>query len=171
MLNIYVNSWGNYNNGGAGAWISLPMDGDMLSETLGRLADRMGDNSPEWTAQAHEWSGADYGAVSEYENIFAMNSRLLGLSELDEYEREEVAAAMEGYGYDLEEAMERQAAGLIVLFDCETLRDFAERDVEEMGLPEFAVQYFDFEAYARDLEINGYRETSKGVVYDTHGRA
>ena len=36
MLNIYVNTWGNYNENGAdgGEWITLPMDPAELEEVL-----------------------------------------------------------------------------------------------------------------------------------------
>ena len=170
MLNIYVNTWGNYNNGGGGEWMHLPMSDEDLKTALDCLAGRIGDKDPEWTAHGYEWTDADCGAVSEYENIAKLNARLLELSELDCWEQEEILAAMEGFGYDLEEAMERQARGVFALYDCETMRDYAERCVESMGLPAFAMQYFDYEAYARDLVFDGYRETSRGVIYDTHGR-
>ena len=36
MLNIFINTWGNYNENGAdgGKWIALPMDANELEETL-----------------------------------------------------------------------------------------------------------------------------------------
>lgn len=170
MLNIYVNTWRNYNNGGGGEWMHLPMSEENMRASLDGLAGRIGDKCPEWAVHGYEWTGADCGMMSEYENIAKFNARLLELSELDYSEQEEIFAAMEGFGYDLEEAMERQARGMFSLYDCETMREFAEQCVEDMGLPEFAMQYFDYEAYTRDLELDGYRETSRGVVYDTHGR-
>ena len=50
MLNIYVNTWGNYNEHGAdgGEWLTLPMDADELADALARIAERMGDEDPEW---------------------------------------------------------------------------------------------------------------------------
>ena len=51
MLNIFVNTWGNYNENGAdgGEWITLPMDADDLQAELERIAENMGDQDPEFT--------------------------------------------------------------------------------------------------------------------------
>ena len=45
MLNIYVNTWGNYNENGAdgGEWITLPMEPEELEEVLENIAALMGD--------------------------------------------------------------------------------------------------------------------------------
>ena len=50
MLNIFVNTWGNYNENGAdgGEWITLPMDPDELENKLQTIADAMHDNDPEF---------------------------------------------------------------------------------------------------------------------------
>ena len=34
------------------------------------------------------------------------------------------------------------------------------------NLPEFALRYFDYEAFARDLSFDGYTETKYGVILD-----
>lgn len=46
-----------------------------------------------------------------------------------------------------------------------TLEEVAEQLVEECyNLPEFALRYFDYEAFARDLRFDGYEETAHGVI-------
>ena len=57
MLNIFVNTWGNYNENGAdgGEWITLPMDAEELEEVLENIAAAMGDNDPEWAIHDYEW--------------------------------------------------------------------------------------------------------------------
>ena len=58
MLNIYLNTWGNYNENGAdgGEWITLPMDEDELAEVMEKIADAMGDEDPEWFVNDYEWT-------------------------------------------------------------------------------------------------------------------
>lgn len=45
------------------------------------------------------------------------------------------------------------------------MEDVAYEIVEECyELPEIAQRYFDYAAFARDLEFDGYTETSSGVI-------
>ena len=45
------------------------------------------------------------------------------------------------------------------------LEDVAYDIVEECyGLPEIAERYFDYQAFARDLEFDGYTETELGTI-------
>ena len=50
MLNIFINTWGNYNENGAdgGEWVTLPMTEEELENTLQQIADNMGDLDPEF---------------------------------------------------------------------------------------------------------------------------
>lgn len=45
IVEIFVNTWGNYNNFGCdgGRWITLPMDADDLKRTLADIAARYFD--------------------------------------------------------------------------------------------------------------------------------
>ena len=50
-------------------------------------------------------------------------------------------------------------------YDGMTLEEVAEQIVEECyDLPEIALRYFDYEAFARDLRFDGYTETEHGVI-------
>ena len=89
MLNIFVNTWGNYNTNGAygGEWITLPMDADELEKTLERIAAAMGDNDPEWAIHDYEWTTEeDLWSISEYDNIDDLNETLNELTDLQEWE-------------------------------------------------------------------------------------
>jgi antirestriction protein len=47
------------------------------------------------------------------------------------------------------------------------LEEVAEELINECyDLPEFALRYFDYEAFARDLSFDGYTETKYGVILD-----
>ena len=103
MLNIFVNTWGNYNENGAdgGKWITLPKDADELQELLEQIAENMGDHDPEFAIHDYEWT-CDWDGIeiSEYDNIQEINEYCLRLSELDEYESMVYAAAVEYFGRD-----------------------------------------------------------------------
>ena len=170
MLNLFVNTWGNYNVNGAdgGQWITLPMDPDELQEVLEHIAAAMGDNDPEWAIHDYEWeSDVELGDVHEMDSITEWNDRCQEACTLEEWETEEIAAAMEAYGYTFPEALERQQRGCFTLYAGMDLEEVAEDLINECyDLPEFALRYFDYEAFARDLSYDGYTETKYGVILD-----
>ena len=174
MLNIYVNTWGNYNENGAdgGKWLTLPMDPDALEEELNAIAAAMGDNDPEWAIHDYEWTTEieDLFPVGEYDNITTLNERLQELESLEEWELEEVAAAMEAFSYSFLEAVDRQQRGYFTLYRNMDLEEVAEELVTDCyftrDTPDIFIRYFDYAAFARDLSFDGYTETKYGVIVD-----
>ena len=170
MLNLFVNTWGNYNESGAdgGQWITLPMEEEELQEVLEHIAAAMGDNDPEWAIHDYEWeSDVELGDVHEMDSISEWNARCQEACDLEEWESQEIAAAMEAYGYTFPEALERQQRGSFTLYAGMDLEEVAEELINECyDLPEFALRYFDYEAFARDLSYDGYTETKYGVILD-----
>ena len=172
MLNIFVNTWGNYNVNGAdgGEWITLPMEPEELEEVLNNIAAAMGDNDPEWTIHDYEWiTEIEMDEISEHDNIQELNEKCQEISALEEYESEEIAAAIDAFGYTFAEAMDRQQRGCFVFYAGRDLQEVAEEIADECYLynaPEFLARYFDYEAFARDLSFDGYTETKYGVICD-----
>ena len=170
MLNLFVNTWGNYNENGAdgGQWITLPMEEEELQEVLENIAAAMGDQDPEWAIHDYEWeSDVELGDVHEMDSITEWNDRCQEAYDLEEWETEEIAAAMEAYGYTFPEALERQRRGCFIFYPGRDLEEVAEDLINECyDLPEFALRYFDYEAFARDLSYDGYTETKYGVILD-----
>ena len=170
MLNIFVNTWGNYNTNGAdgGEWISLPMDTDELEKVLENIAEAMGDEDPEWAIHDYEWTTEiEMDEISEYANIHDLNEKCQEIDNLEEWEAEEIAAAIEAYGYSFDEAMDRQQRGCFIFYRGQDLEEVAEEIINDCyDLPEFALRYFDYEAFARDLSFDGYTETKYGVICD-----
>lgn len=165
MLKIYVNTWGNYNENGAegGEWIHLPMDSDELEETLERIANKMGDTDPEWAIHDYEWQECQLGPVEEDANIFALNELAEELENLMDYELEALAAALEAEDDGLETHLRNLNS--YSFYPGMTLEEVAEQIVDECyDLPEIALRYFDYEAFARDLRFDGYTETAHGVI-------
>lgn len=170
MLNIFVNTWGNYNENGAdgGEWITLPMEETELEEVLNNIASNMGDNDPEWAIHDYEWeTEIDLGEVHEMDSIHKWNDLCNEAYALEEWEAEEIAAAMDAYGYTFKEALERQKDGYFTFYRGMDLEEVAEELINDCyDLPEFALRYFDYEAFARDLRFDGYEETKYGVILD-----
>ena len=170
MLNLFVNTWGNYNENGAdgGQWITLPMNPEELEEVLDNIAALMKDTDPEWFINDYEWTiETELGDVNEMDNIQEWNERCQEADNLEEWEAEEIAAAIEAYGYTFAEALERQQRGCFIFYPGRDLEELAEELINECyDLPEFALRYFDYEAFARDLSFDGYTETKYGVICD-----
>lgn len=173
MLNIYINTWGNYNEHGAdgGEWITLPMEEEELKEKLNTVAQAMHDDDPEWFVNDYEWtSDLEPFEVHELDNYFDLNEQLNDLNDLEEWEREEIAAAVDAFGYTFMEAYEKQQRGYFILYRDQDLEDVAYDLVNECyftkDTPELLTRYFDYEAFARDLGFDGYTETEWGVIYE-----
>ena len=167
MINIYLNTWKNYNENGAdgGEWLTLPMDHDELLEEMKKISDAMHDYDPEYFINDYENLTDAEIEVGEYTNILELNETLQEIDGLDEYESKVLAALLEvGYYSDLKEALENvNDYGLYEGYD---LEDLAYELVEDCyNLPKFALRYFDYKAFARDLSFDGYDETSVGVLY------
>ena len=102
MLNIFVNTWGNYNENGAdgGQWLTLPMDGEELQEALEAIAKSMGDRDPEFTIHDYEWTtDTSFREIDENERITALNEEIQRLDNLNAYEQKVFSAAVECWGY------------------------------------------------------------------------
>ena len=174
MLNVFINTWGNYNENGAdgGEWISLPMDENELNETLEQIAKNMGDEDPEFCIHDFEWitECGDLCEVDENMDIFALNEQLQEFDTLNEWEQEETAAAVEAFGYTFKEAMEKQQRGCFTFYKGYDLEDLAYELADEYmngnSIPSFLSNYFDYKAFARDLGFDGYMETTNGVIIE-----
>ena len=173
MLNIFINTWGNYNENGAdgGGWITLPMDPEELQKRMEAIAEQMNDNDPEFFVNDYEWTTEiEPRDIGEMENIEELNNFINELDGLQEYERKEIAAAIEAYGYDFMEAMEKQQRGYFTFYEDMDLEDVAEELVNECyftkDTPDILMRYFDYAAFARDLSFDGYTETTHGVIVE-----
>lgn len=165
MLNIYVNTWGNYNEHGAdgGEWLTLPMDADELADALARIAERMGDEDPDWTVHDYEWAEDFRVEISEMANIAELNELTQQLADLSAYDLAKLEAMIDAYGYDIADGLDHLDE--YTLYEGMTLNDVAEELVNDCyDLPEFALRYFDYDAFARDLSFDGYTETDYGVI-------
>lgn len=170
MLKIFVNTWGNYNENGAdgGAWLTLPMNEQDLADKLDEIAARMGDTDPEWAIHDYEWTdGTSFAEVHENDNVFTLNDTCQQADNLDAYELDEIAAAVEAFGYTFAEAMDKQQGGCFIFYPGQDLEEVAAVIAEDYftkNMPKFLLDYFDYAAFANDLACEGYTETQYGVI-------
>ena len=158
MLNIFINTWGNYNENGAdgGEWITLPMDADVLTNTLDRIAENMGDLDPEFFVNDYEYTTEmDLREIGEMENISDLNDEMQRLADLSEWEQETYCAALEVWGSDVD---------LDNLSDYNLYKDITNDydlgyywavesgcyDLKSMG---HLANYIDFESFGRDIRF------------------
>lgn len=166
MLRIYVNTWGNYNERGAdgGRWIELPMDPDELYDELQDIADAMGDRDPEFFINDYEWTGDDFGSVEELDNIRELNEKCQAIEDLDKWQLDVYAAAVEYWGSDNVDIDDID--NYCLHSDINNHYDLGYYWAVESGCYDLSkmgnlANYFDYEAFGRDIAL----ETDGGFTY------
>ena len=133
VFNIYLTNLGKYNEGElVGKWVSLPTTNgfDKHLEEIG-----INDEYEEWFITDYE-TDIEGLEVGEYDNIAAINERLQELESMEEWELEEVAAAMEAFGYEFTEAVDRQQRGYVPFL--RPMRKAGQASCAERQLPEIS---------------------------------
>ena len=155
MLKIFISNLKEYNNGKIiGEWVSLPHEG--LEEVLEKISNSGKD----------ELFISDYETdinglkVAEYEDILQLNEFAEEIEEMREDELIALQAYLEQYANDMEQALDEVRHGNYrIYYNCDNMEDVAYQVVNDCGLldgvPEEVKIYFDYEAYGRDMEING----------------
>lgn len=165
MFKIFLTNLGKYNEGELiGKWVELPCDN--LAEELAEIGVADGTMYEEFFITDYE-NEVGY-EVGEYESIDHLNELAERLEQIELHQDGEVIAAiMEANGCELEEALNVYDQGRYINYlEHDTLVELAYELIEEnYDLPEFALRYFDYDAFARDLSFEGYTETSYGVIY------
>lgn len=157
MLRIYLTNLGKYNEGMLiGEWVDLPVSEEELEKVFKRIG--INDEYEEYFITDYE-SDIDGLKVGEYKNVDDLNELAEALEDLDS-EEENVLSVMLEDGCTFEEALEKiKDRDYMVYYNCDSMEDVAYQVVEESGLldgvPEKVARYFNYEAYGRDLEIEG----------------
>lgn len=162
LLKVFITNLGKYNEGELiGEWVILPISENELEEVLERIG--INEEYEEYFITDYE-TDIDGLNVDEYSNISELNDLAEQLESLDKYDLEKVGAIIEAYGANLQEAIEN--IDDYTYYSGMSLEDVAHEIIDECyNLPEFALRYFDYEAFARDLSFDGYTETENGVIY------
>lgn len=146
---IYVACLAAYNDGYLhGAWILATSPDEIMEQVRTMLADSPVSGAEEWAI--HDYEGFEGASLSEYasfESVCAL-AEFIG-------EHGPLGAKIYGYfGNDLDEAM---AAFENYAGEYHSAADFAEELVRDSGteIPSSLDYYIDWQAYARDMALNG----------------
>lgn len=108
-------------------------------------------------------------SISEYASIDDLNELAEELDNLDDGELEAFGAMLD-YGLATDEALQKVHDGGYAFYSgCCSMAEVAEMYADETGLldsiPDDLRWYFDFEAYGRNMEMNGhFMETDSGYI-------
>lgn len=146
---IYVACLAAYNNGYLhGAWIPAINPDEIIGQVRAMLAESPVSGAEEWAI--HDYEGFEGASLSEYASF----ETVCALAEfISEHGR--LGAKVYGYfGNDLDEAV---AAFEDYAGEYRSAADFAEELVRESGtdIPSSLDYYIDWQAYARDMALNG----------------
>ena len=157
---VFITNLGKYNEGElVGKWIDLPCD---------NIEDELAEIGVETETQYEEYFITDYEnnfgyEVGEYENLWELNDLAERLQQVDDLVW--LTAYMDETGESLDEAINNYEDNSL-WYDGMTLKEVAEELVDETeDLSDFAKRYFDYDAFAHDLRIDGYVEYDGGVLY------
>lgn len=156
MMNIYLTNLGKYNEGElVGEWVQLPISDEELQEVFKRIG--INEEYEEYFITDYE---CDFYEIGEYESISTLNEMAEKFDNLDEEQEQVVKVLMSECRYDLDDAIEKAESGDYRFYtDCNDMTDVAYAVVEECGyldnVPENVARYFDYEAFGRDLGIEG----------------
>ena len=161
MFRVFITNLGKYNEGElVGKWLDLPcedIESELASIGVSDEPDENGNYYEEYFITDFE---NDYNyKVGEYDSLDNLNEIAEELENLDDYDREVVNAFIEN-GSDIEKALDGLRDGDYMVFsNCSDMTDVAYQYIEETGLlndiPEGLRNYFDYEAYGRDMSFEG----------------
>ena len=165
-FSVFVENGMDYRNGGmTGAWFELPMTDEELVEAFAKIGVKYSEDD---CILNRDYVITDFEndvefEVGDYEPIGLLNDFAERLQNVDNLVW--LTAYMDETGESLDEAIERYEDNSD-WYDGMTLEEVAEEFVDETeNLSEFARRYFDYEAFANDLRIDGYVEYDGGVLY------
>ena len=143
-MQVYIANLGKYNEGElVGDWFSFPLDEEVIAERIGLNAE-----------------------YEEYAIHDTDNRIYEQLEELPDYLLDDLDSFISCYG-SLEELVEHKD-DIILYSGCETMTDLAYYLIDEeqaLGeIPSSLQNYIDYEAYGRDLDIEGtFIATNAGI--------
>ncbi len=157
MLNVFINTWGNYNENGAdgGEWITLPTE-DINAE-LDKIAYSIGDLDPEFFINDYEWTTEmNIREIGEMENLEELNEEITALAELNAHEQEIFCAAVEEWGYSNVDIDDLDS--YVLYSDINTDYDLGYYLIHDAGIYDLRnmgtlANYIDYEAFGRDVRF------------------
>ena len=159
-MQVYISNLGKYNEGElVGAWFTPPIDPEDVKEKIG-----LDSEYEEYAIHDYElpFDINEYTSIEDINRLCALAEELFGTP--IESEMKEIQQAFFGSF----EEMAEHADDIICYSDCDDMADVARYFIEETGalgeVPASLQNYIDYEAYGRDLELDGnFLVTAHGV--------
>lgn len=169
MIELCVTNLGKYNEGELiFARLVLPATSEDIQAAYDEIGVADGTMYEEAFISDYE-TDINGLEISEYASIDDLNDLAEELERLDRYELEAFGAMLDA-GLDTDEALQKVKDYEYRMYDgCYSMTDVAEMYCEETGvldkMPDDLRMYFDFEAFGRDMDINGhFIETDSGYI-------
>lgn len=167
VLKVALTNLGKYNEGELiYEWLELPTTDEEIENAFKKIGVGNGTKYEEYFITDYE-TDFDGLNVYPYSNIREINEQAKELSNLKEYEIEEINAIIETQGGTLEQALETYKKGdYSYLSGIKSYDELAEMFVDEGfygEIPEHLINYIDYEKIAQELE-NDYTLTKNGAI-------
>ena len=164
MMRIYLTNLGKYNEGELiGKWVELPISDEELEATLEEIGID-GERYQETFITDYE-TDINGLKIGEYDGIEELNE----LTEVIEANDPEAVEALIYFGYDTAEEIADYIDD-ILFFEGSDDYDIGYYYAIECGcldIPDNIQNYFDFEAYGRDIELEGnFYFANNGYIYE-----
>lgn len=174
-MSIALTNLGQYNEGILNfTWLELPATDEEITRAFDKISVSHDDTHYYSDGLGHvtsleksigeyeEWFITDYECafyqIGEYESLEKLNEIAEKLDDMSDYEADIVRALL-NEGYTLDEALDKKD-DCIYWSDCNDMTDVAYQYVEECDLlhdvPDSLKNYFDYEAFGRDLSYSGH---------------
>lgn len=155
MLKIFLTNLGKYNEGSlVGEWVDLPVTSKDLIAVKNRIG--INDDYEEWFIT--DFDSDIYGIeIHEFDDLDELNNMAETLKDMNEFDLDIIEALLT-VGYSWEDALDKLDS-CYVYSDCQSMEDVAREYCEQTGLlnfmPNDLVNYFDFDAFGRDMFLDG----------------
>lgn len=169
---IAITNLGKYNEGTlAYKWLDLPFTETELEDALQEIG--VGDEYEEVFISDYEFE-FDY-EIGEYEDLETLNEMFQKIDEFDSEFYDVANAYFSIRNNDLQLAIDVYENGEYIIYnDCSDMSEVAEQVLLESGelnsIPDHLQRYFDYEAYGRDMDLEGDFYMAGSYVVELTGR-
>lgn len=167
---VYVGTYGKYNDGDlSGEWVDLTDFSDK-DEFIDYCMDLHNDEEYEPELMFQDWENIPDKFISES----SIDEELWEYIELlEEYDADFIKDIMHECSLnDIDEL--REALDDMIVYHTDSTKTAVMMYVEEVGEeknPEFCERYFDYEAFGRDIRLDGFIENEISDIYDEDEKA
>lgn len=153
-LRAFVTNLGKYNDGVlCGMWVTFPVDEDEFSERILPTIGVDGESYEEWFITDYE---CELDGVAEYLGEHPSLEDVNILAEaVESWDKDYAQAVVDVYGFD---DIINYDESEFLFIEAESDADIGEYYINETGMaadiPEWLINYIDYEAYGRDVGLN-----------------